>query len=165
MPNVRTMTAAALAFALLVAAPSTRAGESAGDGAAMTLRDVEALSEAGVADDVITSQIRATGQVFHLSTEEILRLHTRGVSGEVIAALVATGVRDDHVEDLRDARDAAERELDALNRAASRDRVVVYGAYRYPYRYRYWHRWPRHRHVGFGYSNPWHHYYSSSYCW
>ncbi len=58
---------------------------------AMTMQDVIALSQAKVADDVIISQIRASGTYFTLSTQDIIDLTNAGVSKAVIQAMIKTG--------------------------------------------------------------------------
>lgn len=58
----------------------------------MTKSDIIELSKAGVSDDVIISQIRATQSTFILSNEEIIELKQAGVSEKVIDYMVRTGI-------------------------------------------------------------------------
>jgi hypothetical protein len=56
--------------------------------AVMTKQDVIALSQAKVGDDVIISQMKASGSHFQLSTQDILDLVNAGVSDKVIGAMI-----------------------------------------------------------------------------
>ena len=58
--------------------------------AVMTKQDVIALSQAKVSDDVIISQMKASGSYFHLSTQDIIDLVNAGVSDKVIDAMIQT---------------------------------------------------------------------------
>lgn len=73
-----------VALALVLAPVSLRATDR------MTLPDLVALLGAGMGDDVILAQVRATGTVFDLSTREILLLHDAGASDALLAALIST---------------------------------------------------------------------------
>jgi hypothetical protein len=54
----------------------------------MTKEDVIALAKAKVSDDVIISQMNASGSYFHLSTQDIVDLANAGVSDKVIDAMI-----------------------------------------------------------------------------
>jgi hypothetical protein len=54
----------------------------------MTKEDVIALAKAKVSDDVIISQMKASGSYFHLSTQDIVDLANAGVSDKVIDAMI-----------------------------------------------------------------------------
>ncbi len=56
----------------------------------LTLKEVIELTQAGVSDDVIIKQIKATGASFELSTDDILFLKDTGVSDQVIEAMIET---------------------------------------------------------------------------
>lgn len=60
------------------------------DAQAMGLADIKALAKAGISDEVIISQIRASRTVYHLSTAEILDLKEAGVSNRVIDFMINT---------------------------------------------------------------------------
>jgi hypothetical protein len=55
----------------------------------MTVDDVIALSRAGVGDNVIIHQMKATHSTFRLSNNDILDLKKAGVSDDVINAMIA----------------------------------------------------------------------------
>ena len=52
--------------------------------------DVKALVKAGVADEVIISQIRSTRSAYRLSTAEIIDMKDSGVSNKVIDFMINT---------------------------------------------------------------------------
>lgn len=56
----------------------------------MSGSDVKAMVKAGVADEVIISQIRQSGTVFRLNTQEIIDLKESGVSNKVLEFMVNT---------------------------------------------------------------------------
>lgn len=56
----------------------------------MSIQDVIDLSNAGVSDDVILSQIKATQTVFELTTNDIIQLKKAGVSGRVISQMISS---------------------------------------------------------------------------
>ena len=58
---------------------------------AMTKEDVIALAREGISDEVIVSQIKATGSYFQLSTDDILELKKAGVSEKVMSAMIKSG--------------------------------------------------------------------------
>jgi hypothetical protein len=60
------------------------------EGQPMRPADVIALVKSGLSDDVITSQIRSSRMVFHLSTAEIIDLKNNGVSDKVINFMINT---------------------------------------------------------------------------
>src|SRR5687767_12695599 len=62
---------------------------------AMTIQDVVKLSDSDVGDDVIISQIEASGEVFTLTVDDILALKKAGVSDRVISFMINTGKEDD----------------------------------------------------------------------
>ena len=70
---------AALAF--VVASPSYAE--------TLTNRSIVALSASGVGDEVIIAKIRSSDTRFDLSTDQIISLRKQGVSGPVIAAMIA----------------------------------------------------------------------------
>jgi outer membrane lipoprotein SlyB len=59
-------------------------------GQALGLADIKALARAGISDDVIISQIRATHSTYHLSAADIIDLHNSGVSQKVIDFMINT---------------------------------------------------------------------------
>lgn len=59
-------------------------------GQPLTVADIKALVKAGVADDIIISQIRNTRTVYRLSTAEIIELKDFGVSNKVIDYMINT---------------------------------------------------------------------------
>ncbi len=103
--------------------PDSRSGnqQSPQDSVAplMTVQDVISLASAGVSDDVIIGQIKATQTVFELGTNDIIELKKAGVSGRVITAMIAT-----------------------VNQPPSDRRSRTYAAWGYyPYPYGYWYPW------------------------
>ena len=58
--------------------------------APMGVADVKALAKAGMADEVVISQIKQTGAVFRLTTAEIIDLKESGVSNKVIDFMLNT---------------------------------------------------------------------------
>jgi len=56
----------------------------------VTFDEILELVEAGVSDEVIISQIKATGAYFELTSEDILFLKDQGVSDAVIKAMIDT---------------------------------------------------------------------------
>jgi Glycine zipper len=56
-----------------------------------TVADIEAMSRAGLSDDVIIGQIRNSHAVYHLDTNTLIGLHDSGVSQNVIAYMISTG--------------------------------------------------------------------------
>jgi hypothetical protein len=56
----------------------------------MGVADVKALAKAGIADEVVISQIKQTRAVFHLTTAEIIDLKESGVSNKVIDFMLNT---------------------------------------------------------------------------
>jgi len=59
-------------------------------GQPLGLADIKALAKAGVSDEVIISQIRNSGEAYHLSTAEIIDLKDSGVSERVIDFMINT---------------------------------------------------------------------------
>lgn len=60
-------------------------------GRRLTVADVRAMAAAGVPDEIIIQQIRATGSRFALSAGDIIELHKQGVSSAVIKFMIETG--------------------------------------------------------------------------
>jgi len=56
----------------------------------LTVADVEALVRAKVSDDVIISQIQNSHTVYHLSPQDIIDMHSAGVSDKVVNFMIAT---------------------------------------------------------------------------
>jgi hypothetical protein len=54
----------------------------------VTVADVEALTKAGMGDDVIISQIRTSGAAYRLNAADIIDLHNAGVSNRVIQYMI-----------------------------------------------------------------------------
>jgi hypothetical protein len=54
----------------------------------LTVADVIKMSKAGLADDLIVTQVKANGTPFKLSTDDLIGLHQAGVSDRVIATMV-----------------------------------------------------------------------------
>ena len=59
-------------------------------GAAISVRDIVALSRAGLADSIIVAVIDADGSVFNLTPEQIVELKDAGVPDAVLARMVGT---------------------------------------------------------------------------
>jgi hypothetical protein len=59
----------------------------------LSIQDVISLTASGVGDDVIVSQIRASGAVYHLSAQDLLTLNNAGVRPGVIREMQATPTR------------------------------------------------------------------------
>jgi outer membrane lipoprotein SlyB len=60
-------------------------------GQKLDVQDIKDMSKAGIRDDVIISQIQATGSRFHLTTADIVDLKNSGVSQRVINAMIRSG--------------------------------------------------------------------------
>jgi hypothetical protein len=60
-------------------------------GQRLSLNDIKAMSEAGISDPVITTQICTTGSIFYLTTSDIMDLKNAGVSERVIDVMIQTG--------------------------------------------------------------------------
>lgn len=58
--------------------------------AELSFSDIKLLTSKGLGDQVIISQIRQAGTVFHLTTAEIIELKEAGVTEPVIEALIQT---------------------------------------------------------------------------
>jgi len=56
----------------------------------LNMSDVKSMSQAGISDDVIISQIRKTNSRFHLTTSQIIELKNAGVSQRVIDFMINT---------------------------------------------------------------------------
>jgi outer membrane lipoprotein SlyB len=59
-------------------------------GQPLATADIKALSKAGVSDEVIISQIRASHTIYRLTTAEIIELKEAGVSERVIDTMINT---------------------------------------------------------------------------
>ena len=68
------------------------AGHSS-DNDPLTVKDIIEMNAAKVGDEVIISQIEATGSVFHLSTQEIIALKDAGISDKVVKAIIETRIK------------------------------------------------------------------------
>lgn len=62
-------------------------------GQPLGLADIKAMAQAGVSDEVIISQIRATGSTYRLSAADIIELHNAGVSNKVIDYMINTATQ------------------------------------------------------------------------
>ncbi len=60
-------------------------------GQRLSLNDIKAMSEAGISDPVIATQITTTGSIFYLTSSDILDLKNAGVSTRVIDVMIQTG--------------------------------------------------------------------------
>jgi len=61
--------------------------------AATTAEQLVGLSRAGLSDDILITLIQTDGSTFQLSADDILKLHTAGLSDAVIRAMQATSKR------------------------------------------------------------------------
>lgn len=59
-------------------------------GEQLSLKDIEKMSEAGIADDKIIGTIHSTGSVYHLSSSDVEDLKSKGVSQRVIDYMLQT---------------------------------------------------------------------------
>ena len=59
-------------------------------GPPLGIEDVKALAKAGLSDDLIISQIRSSGTIYHLGTADIILLKNAGVSEKVINYMIST---------------------------------------------------------------------------
>jgi hypothetical protein len=59
----------------------------------LSLEDIVKLTSSGASDDVIITQIRTTGSVYHLGADHILWLQNNGVREPVIREMQATAYR------------------------------------------------------------------------
>ena len=59
-------------------------------GRPLSVDDVQALSRAGIGDDLIISQIRNSRTIYHLTTADIIALKNSGVSERVIDFMINT---------------------------------------------------------------------------
>lgn len=62
-------------------------------GQPLGVADVKALVKAGVADEVVISQIKQSRVVYRLTTQEIIELKESGVSNRVIDFMINTASR------------------------------------------------------------------------
>lgn len=60
-------------------------------GEQLSTDDIKKMTKAGISDDVIISQIKATKSVFYLSSADIIDLKKAGVSQRVINEMIQTG--------------------------------------------------------------------------
>ena len=59
-------------------------------GPPLGIEDIKALAKAGLSDDLIVSQIRNSGTVYHLNAADIILLKNAGVSEKVIDCMINT---------------------------------------------------------------------------
>jgi hypothetical protein len=59
-------------------------------GQPLSIADIKALARAGIGEDIIVSQVRASHSVYHLSTADIIDLRDAGVSNKVIDFMINT---------------------------------------------------------------------------
>lgn len=59
--------------------------------ATLTLDSIVSLNAAGVGDDAVIAAVKASGQQFDLSSEQIIELKNKGLSGKVLAAIIGAG--------------------------------------------------------------------------
>ena len=88
MKSINALTAT-LAFTVFLAgyvAPM----ESMADSHPLTIDEIKALNKAGIGDDVIISQIKATHAIYHLTATRIIELKKEGISQTVIHFMVNT---------------------------------------------------------------------------
>jgi hypothetical protein len=104
--------ALALLIPILASAQDRKAGKD------MTVDDVIELSRSDVGDDVILSQIEASGVVFKLTVDDILELKKAGVSDRVITYMINTGKNDDD-NDSGGERDRYDRDYEEGDRYRS----------------------------------------------
>ncbi|WP_416464406.1 hypothetical protein [Sphingomonas sp. VDB2] len=57
----------------------------------LTVDNVIALSQAGIGDDAVIAKIKSSGARFDLTTDQMLMLKSKGVTGPVIAAMLNSG--------------------------------------------------------------------------
>ena len=69
------------------------AGEARSVGAELTVSDIVWMAEEGVSEDIIRAKVRESGQVFHLSVDEILRLKKAGVPDAVVVSMLESGIQ------------------------------------------------------------------------
>ena len=60
-------------------------------GQPLSLADIKSLAKAGIGEDIVISQIRASHSAYHLSTADIIDLRDSGVSNRVIDYMINTG--------------------------------------------------------------------------
>lgn len=60
-------------------------------GEPLNIDDIKQMTRAGIKDDVIISQIKATDSHFQLTSDEIIELKDYGVSQKVINAMIRSG--------------------------------------------------------------------------
>ncbi len=60
-------------------------------GEQLDIDDIKEMTKAGIRDDVIISQIQATGSQFYLTSNDIIDLKEFGVSQRVINAMIRSG--------------------------------------------------------------------------
>jgi hypothetical protein len=56
----------------------------------LSIAEIATMAQSHVTDDVIISQIRATGSVFYLSSQDIIWLKSQNVSDAVVQEMLAT---------------------------------------------------------------------------
>jgi hypothetical protein len=70
---------------------SSRTTRKIDRGEPLSTTDVKKMTQAGLSDDLIISQIDATKSKFHLSSADIIDLKKAGVSQRVITHMIQTG--------------------------------------------------------------------------
>jgi hypothetical protein len=57
----------------------------------LTVENIITLAGAGIGDDAVIAKIKSSGNRFDLSTDQMIMLKSKGVSGPVIAAMLSNG--------------------------------------------------------------------------
>ena len=90
------LTIAGLALAVTPVGAQTDdvpADEARSGGAELTVSDIVWMAEEGVSEEIIRAKVRESGQVFHLSVDEILRLKKAGVPDAVVVSMLESGIQ------------------------------------------------------------------------
>lgn len=69
---------------------------------ALTEEQIIALASAGIGDEAVVAKIKASGTTFDLSTDQMIALKGRGLSGPVIAAMIGSGPKPEMSSDSAD---------------------------------------------------------------
>jgi hypothetical protein len=94
----------------------------------LSLADVKALARAGIAEDIIISQLRASRSVYRLSPADIIELRDAGVGNPVIDFMINSG-NSAHSTQIRP---AAQPEVVYVQQAPPPPRVEVIGVAPHP---------------------------------
>lgn len=107
---------------------------------ALTVDDVIYMSSAGVDDSIIIAKIEASGDVYDLSTEEIVGLWEAGVSPDVIEYMISTASGDVEAYDEEEAEYEGDDDVDEIIIRHPRSRVHLYFGWGYydSWYYPYW---------------------------